>query len=578
MFQKPFRVKANSVIKSSNRKKLRSDILEKFPNLSSADVEDFVSSKDEMSLMKLETHSGETVTVYCKQKNPIFFETQNTFYPTVYALWKCPHIIKSFRTWQQVLKRLCNGADLMMPGIVVTDKKYGPNSFGNLEKGEPCFVNLVENEAAVAVGKAALSSRDMYESGKHGKGVIILHTCQDLLWALGDKTVLPQIEPKIEQKSSLVQSDDSVIVGKNAEEAASEHLANTEEGTVTLQEALDKVDLYSHEDTNEEPTGNPMDQLLLYCFLKAWRTSAKKVELPILVSNFYRLHMIQACPANLTLDVKKSTYKKLSKFLQEMQLRGIVVAKELTKGVESVVEVNYAHAELKSFVVDPNDAVASVETVEENKLGAKKYEPPFIEDLHVVTADVLPLFKVAGHGKGSALSANEVRRIANDYVRKNNLQDPDKKSIVRLDPQLTSILLKRSENVEILTWESMYSRLFAKMKPAYKLTLKGSDPVIKKGKPEPIEITISQRAANKQVTLINNLETFGIDPHSLAHTLQIGVAASASVNPVPNKKEGMQVLVQGNQVLFLAKLLLDEYKIPLKFIRGLENAPKKKKK
>lgn len=58
-----------------------------------------------------------------------------------------------------------------------------------------------------------------------------------------------------------------------------------------------------------------MDELFMHCFLKALKTTAKKVEIPILTSNFFRLHMVKVCPDNQTLDVKKSTYKKLSKVL-----------------------------------------------------------------------------------------------------------------------------------------------------------------------------------------------------------------------------------------------------------------------
>ena len=56
-----------------------------------------------------------------------------------------------------------------------------------------------------------------------------------------------------------------------------------------------------------------MDDLLLHCFLKSWKTSAKKLELPVLSSNFFRIHMVQNCPDGSKLDVKKSSYKKLSK-------------------------------------------------------------------------------------------------------------------------------------------------------------------------------------------------------------------------------------------------------------------------
>lgn len=51
-------------------------------------------------------------------------------------------------------------------------------------------------------------------------------------------------------------------------------------------------------------------------------------------------------PSGSSLDVKKSSYKKLSKFLADMQQRGFVQVKELSKGVESIVSIDHNHAEL----------------------------------------------------------------------------------------------------------------------------------------------------------------------------------------------------------------------------------------
>jgi len=44
--------------------------------------------------------------------------------------------------------------------------------------------------------------------------------------------------------------------------------------------------------------------------------------------------------------VKKSSYRKLSKFLAAMQQRGFVQVKELSKGVESIVVIHQDHSEL----------------------------------------------------------------------------------------------------------------------------------------------------------------------------------------------------------------------------------------
>jgi len=50
-------------------------------------------------------------------------------------------------------------------------------------------------------------------------------------------------------------------------------------------------------------------------------------------------------PTGASLDVKKSSYKKLSKFLAAMQQRGFVQVKELSKGVESIVSIDRDHSE-----------------------------------------------------------------------------------------------------------------------------------------------------------------------------------------------------------------------------------------
>ncbi len=62
-----------------------------------------------------------------------------------------------------------------------------------------------------------------------------------------------------------------------------------------------------------------------------------------------------------------------------------------------------------------------------------------------------------------------------------------------------------------------------------------------------------------QVTLIENLETYGIDPEEFGHRVQIGVACSTSLSPLPGKGKGLQLLIQGNQINFVADLLLGTF-------------------
>ena len=58
---------------------------------------------------------------------------------------------------------------------------------------------------------------------------------------------------------------------------------------------------------------------------------------------------------------------------------------------------------------------------------------------------------------------------------------------------------------------------------------------------------------------MENLEVYGIRAQQFAHMVQKGVACSASVTQNPAKGKGLQVLVQGNQINFIADLLQGEY-------------------
>lgn len=104
-----------------------------------------------------------------------------------------------------------------------------------------------------------------------------------------------------------------------------------------------------------------------------------------------------------------------------------------------------------------------------------------------------------------------------------------------------------------------------------------------------------------QVTLIKNLEVYGLDPAVVATTLQHRVQASTVLQPIPGSKDKVSVQIQGNQIHQAGNLLLgsnlikvtstpnnnasnlsepfisilDHYKIPRKYIQGLEKASNK---
>lgn len=62
-----------------------------------------------------------------------------------------------------------------------------------------------------------------------------------------------------------------------------------------------------------------------------------------------------------------------------------------------------------------------------------------------------------------------------------------------------------------------------------------------------------------QVTIVRNLEVYGLDPCSVAAILQQRCQASTTVAPAPGAKDSLQVQIQGNQIHHLGWLLIGEH-------------------
>nr|XP_031294547.1 eukaryotic translation initiation factor 2D isoform X1 [Camelus dromedarius] len=562
MFAKAFRVKSNTAIKGSDRRKLRADVTAVFPTLGTDQVSELVPGKEELNIVKLYAHRGDAVAVYVSGGNPILFELEKNLYPTVYTLWSYPDLLPTFTTWPLVLEKLVGGADLMLPGLVVP-----PAGLPQVQKGDLCAIALVGNRAPVAIGVATMSTAEMLASGLKGKGFSVLHTYQDHLWRSGDKSSPPSIAPLALDPPDLSEEKGSVQADATLQ-GDMRHLAlegEEEEDEEVQQMCGEKSQSEATEDpsvgglnpdaTDSKTLQEQMDELLQRCFLHALKCRVKKADLPLLTSTLLGSHMFSCCPEGRQLDIKKSSYKKLSKFLQHMQQEQIIQVKELSKGVESIVAVDWKHPRITSFVI-PEPSPTS-QTIQEGSR-EQPYHPPDIKSLYCVPASMTLLFQESGHKKGSVLQGSEVRTIVINYAKKNDLVDADNKNLVKLDPILCDCILEKNEQHAVvkLPWDSLLSRCLEKLQPAYQVTFPGQEPIVKKGKIGPIDITLAQRASNKKVTVVRNLEAYGLDPCSVAAILQQRCQASTTITPAPGAKDSLQVQIQGNQVHHIGRLLL----------------------
>ncbi|XP_006622672.1 eukaryotic translation initiation factor 2D isoform X2 [Apis dorsata] len=575
MFIKSFKVKSNNQLKGTERKKLCEEISAIYPTLTDEETQTLIPKKEAISVMKIATHNGHLGKIYCVAKIPMFFELESlhqALLPTIYTLWHHPNLLKTFTTYPPVISKLIGGADLMLPGVYLKEP-VTLYSFGKLQKGTPVSINTEDNKAPVAVGFTALSSEDMYMSGGHGKCVEILHVIGDTLCQLGKPPLRPNLgPPNIDIDSDKIKTIDEITDQKNE---------NNEESLIETINNLDvNNDLISETETLEEEnkmeespkiktiatdeieiTMDPikeMDNLLEYCFLKACKTSIKPSDLPILTSNFFKNHLIAACPSNKNIDIKKTRYKKLSLFLAEMKTKGVINT-SVVKGVESILSIKFDHPLLKELVII-EEPTSTQEPIVSNAA--------VVSECYKVTADVLPVLSKFGYEKGDIMKRAEIRKCFTEYVKAENLQDG---RILKLNPQLAAIM-KTKANVETVMMEDGINKFIGRMTHMHEVTLAGNK-LLHTGKLEPIDMRVTVRSGGKKVTLVNNLETFGINAKEFSKECQ-NIGASATITDEPGKKTP-SVLVQGNQILYVYKLLTEKYQIKKNYIRGLEFAPKK---
>jgi len=102
-----------------------------------------------------------------------------------------------------------------------------------------------------------------------------------------------------------------------------------------------------------------MDQLVMYCFIKAVKTAPKSTY-PILPAAFYANHMLPAVPEGENLNIKKSQWKKFSTLLQEMALEKLVKLETIRANEFRIVGVETSHPKIREFI-DPHHKPITIE-------------------------------------------------------------------------------------------------------------------------------------------------------------------------------------------------------------------------
>ena len=91
---------------------MKAELLKCYPTITEEDLALVFPNKEEMSIMKIETHGGEVVSTHVVGKKPLVFHIRDKIYPTVYLLWALPgKLLPYFTTWMELLPKFQNGAE-----------------------------------------------------------------------------------------------------------------------------------------------------------------------------------------------------------------------------------------------------------------------------------------------------------------------------------------------------------------------------------------------------------------------------------------------------------------------------------
>lgn len=561
MFIKPFKVKSNIQVKGSEVKKLKTRLADQFKALNEKDLSALLPSKSSVQTVKAITHGEQQVVIHTVDKKPMFFELSDRLYPTVYSLWMVATFVPYFTTHAQVLPKLANGAHLMLPGIV----KQGSDlkSFGRFQRDDIVAINITSNASAVGVGILAKDSEDLYMSGGHGVAVTMLHVFGDKLWGMEPSVTqqIPLSQPVV-KAPSLNNDQDFPALGSDPPKP-SEQVGN-------MNDAVVEPSNFSGE---EEPPAIHPDEALKKMFLSGLKLHKKELinSLPILVGTFYPLYVLKQLQADKPVTVKETTYKKVSTFIKKMADEGFIVVREEIKGVEKIISINYEHSELISYIpLKPNSA--EVKSEPSSHLMLTK-----MTELFVVNDATKKLFNSVGVAEGKSLDSTEIKNYLKDYVGRNKLLNSATKEVT-LDDVLVEICVGQRENDLPITMslEKIISNVHQLMDNTFEMRSQ-CGPLMKGGKKPIIQITTATRMGNKKVTLISNLEPYGINVAEFSKACKIGVQASTSITKVPGTNIN-QFQIQGNHVRFLHTLLTDTYQVAKGNITGLEFAKKDKNK
>eukprot|EP00899_Mesostigma_viride_P015883 jgi/Mesvir1/24296/Mv10990-RA.2 len=550
MFKKPSPVHSSHRLSGADKKKLRHRIKDLF-NASDEAVDTVFPSKADFTTSKL---ANRAVLYAAEGCPPVLFDSsgKGDYYPTVFCLWQVPSLLPSLMLKHpDVSKFILHGSDLMLPGILVP-----PEGLPQFGEGEIWSVVIPGNPAPIAVGVTLLSSAAAMASGMRGKVLKVVHYYGDKLWESAPGKPVPNAGfladrvtaidgRKYEDVDALdfdaEGGEDGAEEGAHAaaegEDCPGSAVGGADEGRVATSGesaaeaglAAELGDMRVADESNNHGQGGAeteeaeeadagasapaslspaeMDQLVESCFLQALHKSVKDGDMPILGSALWAQHILPCRAPGTKLDIKKTTYKKLSVLLKKLDKDGLISTKEdKHKKETAVTKVHRNHEAYRAYVpygAMEKDAAsgsgggsagsglssdAGGAGSADASSGGAHSGPIKVDLLYKITPAVKPIFAAVGAGGGGGdtlLTAAEAAAVVHTYIEKEKLLRPEGGGTIELDAILCDALykgaVKKGAAYPTHIHKSAVDAAFlARMQANHRIT-RGSETTVRKG-------------------------------------------------------------------------------------------------
>lgn len=316
------------------------------------------------------------------------------------------------------------------------------------------------------------------------------------------------------------------------------------------------------------PCVEEMDEALTTAFLFALSSRVGPAELPLECSTLMSLHLPACNLARFRLDVKKSSFKQLAKFVQAMDKRGLIRAKN-NRGVLSIISVNAEHPDLAGFRVTKEMTARAKKNVAQSHeshseaAGAASHAAHTTQQRQVLwkykpNANLRAIFP---ENADALYTQAEASQVLLDYCKKEGL---DRGQDVQLDPHLAKLFAQPPVQVG----KGLLVKKFREaLVPHYAIVCGDEADVKYRSGPLP-KISVQNMAVPKQskkITKVTGLEVYGVSPEEFSGIIPKKFATSCTLAPMEGKKNvGKSVVtLQGNFVNEVVQCLHAEYGIPL---------------